>query len=344
MSTFVTVIVTLLVFMVIITIHEFGHFISAKLLKVRVHEFAIGMGPAVYKRKRGETLYSLRWLPIGGYCKMEGEDEKSEDENSLNKKPVWARFIIVSAGAFLNLVLGLILYFIFYLQYPAIVDTSIAELTPNYPAATQGVQVGDRIVAINGMNIGSYKEVRLFLVTDGQNQIKLTVKRANEVKDINIIPIKDPKDGVYRMGIVFGTIGMTPLIAAQASYNEIFFVSKLVAHGFMQLLTGKVPITEAAGPVGVGAIIGEALKRDYRDFINIFGFLSVNIGIFNLLPFPALDGGRIIFMAIELVRRKPINPEKEGYIHLVGLAILLLFSLFIFSSDIYKLIVPWFGK
>ena len=341
MSIVFTVIVTIVVFMLIIMIHEFGHFIAAKAVGVTVHEFAIGFGPTIWKKQGKETLYSLRIFPIGGFCSLEGEDEESNDPGALSSKPAWKRFIVMAAGAAFNLVTGFIVFVCLVAsvpQYPTNTVGGISAAVQNAPAA--GIlQAGDEITAFIGKRIWYYKDLSFLMSTEADgNPVRLTVKREGVKQEVSVTPVK--YQGRYVLGIDFQTVQMNLGNALKYGVAETFFMIRLVIYSLLMLITGKVPITEMAGPVGAGTMIGAAAKESLPDLFNIFALLSVNIGIFNLIPFPALDGGRIFFLLIEMIRRKPIPPEKEGMIHFAGLVLLMLLMVFITSSDIYKLFLP----
>lgn len=339
----ITVISTIVVFLVIIMVHEFGHFIAAKSLGVTVHEFAIGFGPTIWKKQGKETLYSVRLLPIGGYCKMEGEDEDSEAEGTLNNKPVWKRLIIISAGALVNIFMGLVVFFLIFMQSPQQPTLDIADIADGSPAQ-EVLQKGDVIRSINGRKVHYYKDFKFILSNEATGPVTIEVERNGEHKQFSITPQYDAENQTYLIGITLGSKTLTFFEKLKYCFYETFFVIRLVIYSFIMLITGKVPISEMSGPVGASTIIGTAAKANWLSLFNIFAVLSINIGIFNLIPFPALDGGRILFLLVELIRRKPIPAEKEGYVHFVGLIILFGFMIFITYSDIVKLVAPLFQK
>ncbi len=338
MNVLLTTLLTIIIFMFIILVHEFGHFIAAKSLGVLVHEFSIGFGPAIYKKQGKETLYSVRAFPIGGYVQLEGEDEKSDNPKSLSNKPVWARFIVMAAGATFNLILGFIVFLFMYLQTPAYPELTVGSVTtdiPNAPAVSV-LKENDEIIAINGKRLWYYKDLKFIMTSEADGSpVTLTIKRDNARLDVVLTPVLH--EGAYYFGFQPKQTEMTFGNALKYAFCETFFVIRLVIYSLMMLITGKAPITEMSGPIGTGTVIGEAAKAGLPNLFNIFALLSVNIGIFNLIPFPALDGGRIFFLLIEMIRRKPIPPEKEGMVHFIGMAFLLLLMIFITTSDIYKL-------
>lgn len=337
----ITVLSTIVVFLIIIMVHEFGHFVAAKSLGVTVQEFAIGFGPTIWKKQGKETLYSVRLLPIGGFCKMEGEDEDSQSEGALNNKPVWKRLIIISAGAIVNILIGLLIFFLIFTQFEQIPTLEIAEISEGSPAQ-QILEPGDVIRSINGRNVYYYKDFKFILSNEAAGPVSIEVERDGQQRQFTITPQYNEADQTYFIGVTLASKTLTFLEKLKYCFYETFFVIRLVIYSFIMLITGQVPISEMSGPVGASTVIGTAAKTNWLSLFNIFAVLSINIGIFNLIPFPALDGGRILFLLIELVRRKPIPAEKEGYVHFVGLIILFGLMIFITYSDIAKLITPLF--
>ena len=337
MTNVFTIILAILSFLVIITIHEFGHFITAKLFKVGVPEFSIGFGPEIFKKKKGETQYSVRLLPLGGFVRLEGEDEESSSESALGNKPVWQRMIIVAAGATLNILLGLLVYTVLYSQVSEMPLLKVDEVYENTPAY-EAVMPGDEIIAVNGGRVWYYKDFKFLINTnDAGKPIKITVKRENEKKSFNITPIPD-ENGVYIIGIKMATEKNSFLKCIKYGFYETFFMIKVVFYSLFMLVSGKVPLSSVSGPVGTVSVMSEAARNGLASFANLFALLTVNIGIFNLLPIPALDGGRVFFMLVELVRGKPIDPKKEGMVHFVGLVLLLLLMFIVTIGDISSLI------
>ncbi len=333
-----TVVVAILVFLMIILIHEFGHFVAAKSFGVLVHEFSIGFGPKIFRRKKGDTDYTVRLLPVGGYVKLEGEDESSEDPRALNNKPAWQRLVVMAAGAAFNLVTGFIVMIIFFSSQQNYVSLEIDKIMTEIPSsqAIELLKEGDRIVSLDGKKVWNYKDFN-FLMSNiqGKENVLLEIVRDGEKQEIDIHLTE--YEGRRIIGIEMLKKDMTFLDAVRCGFTETFFVVRLVIYSLMMLITGKVPVSQMSGPVGTTVIIGQAAQQGIFTLLYMFALLSVNIGIFNLIPFPALDGGRIFFLIIEMIRRKPLPPEKEGIIHFAGLILLLLLMLFVTSSDIYKL-------
>lgn len=380
----ITAIVSIAMFFVMISLHEFGHFIVAKILNFKVDEFSIGMGPAILKRKKGETQYSLRILPVGGYCKFEGEDEKDNDNPRAfaNQKP-WKRLLVLLAGGIFNVVLGFVLFMIVVFSISP-VSTNVVDNTVEHSYVEQaGMQPGDKIVAINGKKVNFYNDIRLYTQNFGKDEnAVITVKRDGKKIDFNFKPSERTEEAVYTdTGVQVNStingyttekfipysdsvpkddslvgqsqqsksyiIGFYPrqkdiniFNVWGETYNETKFAMKLVYQSFWQMITGKIGIDKMSGPVGIVKEVNNQVnsgKYSAVNVINLVALLTINLGVFNLLPIPALDGGRILFVLIEMIRRKPIPPDKEGIVHAVGMLLLLLFILFISFHDIMRL-------
>ncbi len=329
-----TVIFTILVFGIVIAIHEFGHFIVAKLAGVKVHEFALGMGPRLFHVKKGETEYTLRLLPIGGYVKMEGEDEESDDARSFGKQPSWVRIAIVSAGAFMNFVLAIVVFTI-YSYGVGTPTTTIDSVIDNMPAQEAGLLKGDNIIAIDGKEVGSWRNITETISKSSQKQIKVTVKRGEEKKDYTINPIKDKKDNRTIIGIQ--PMLEKSIISAIRGGIENFTLAVKMMFGFIgQLFRGNVNKNDVSGPIGIVYAVGTVSKQGIMSVLFFTGLISINLGVFNLLPIPALDGSRVVFLIIELLRGKPIDPNKEGFIHMIGFILLILLMIVVAYNDIIK--------
>ena len=329
-----TVLISVAVFVIIIIVHELGHFATAKLFKVPVPEFSIGFGPALFKKKIGETRYSLRAIPFGGYVQMVGEDEESEDENAFCNKPVWQRIIIVGAGAFLNILMGFIIYIFLFSGVSETPVLKVESLVPGTPAH-EVLQPGDEIVALNGKRVWYYKDFKFLLNTeDSGEEIEITVKRAGEKQKLAIKPYLNEETGQYNIGILMKTEKMNFFGVVKYAFYELFFVIKAIFYSFIMLITGGVSLDNISGPVGTVNVMSSQIQYGAYAFFSLFGLITVNIGIFNLLPLPALDGGRVFFLLIELIRRKPVSRKMEGVVHFAGLMLLLLFMLVVTVNDI----------
>ena len=345
MGTFFTVlfyaIVMILVFGVMIFIHEAGHFFTARACGITVKEFAIGMGPKIFSwtSKKYDTRYALRLLPIGGFVSMEGEDEDSEDENAFCNKPVWKRMLVVAAGPFMNIVLGILLTLIVVLSQGRLGSTTIAQFNEN-SVSSEKLAVGDVIVKVDGTYVFTGNEVMYEIMNQGYEPIDVVVKRDGEK-----ITIEDVSFGTLtEQGVVFGDMDFKVKAEDKSFVNVVKQTAtrsvstvKMVYDSLIGMLTGRFGIDAVSGPVGVAQTVGDAAKTDFVSFLYIGAILTINLGVFNFIPFPALDGGRFVMLCIEGIRRKPIKKEVEGYINFAGLIILFGFMIFVTCKDIFKL-------
>lgn len=328
-----TAITAIIIFFIVVLVHEFGHFATAKLVGIKVQEFSIGMGPRITKFNKGETEYSLRILPIGGYVKMEGEDEKSDDERSFSNKSPISRILVLASGAIMNFLLALIIYFVISIVIGS-PTTIIDKVTENGPADTAGIKSGDEIVSINNEKIENWQESK-GIITNAEDEINITVLRDEKSLSFSLTPEKDENDNKL-IGISSKT---RPSFIGSIKYafNNLIFMISLMFDFIKMALTGNVSTSDVAGPIGVVQLIGETTKYGFLSVLNLAAFININLGFFNLLPIPALDGSRILFILIELLRGKPLDPEKEGMIHFIGFALLMALMIFISYNDLSRL-------
>lgn len=352
-----TILIVILIFGFLIFIHEFGHFISARLFGVGVNEFALGMGPAVFSRtsKKSGITYSLRLFPIGGYVSMVGEDRLEADddaEKALCRKPIWQRFIVMFAGAAMNIILGFVIMAVIVCGAENFRNTTVDSFVftaddGNYyrtydTSYGYGLEVGDRIIKIGSEKIYIYDDLTFQIMRVGAEPTNVTVIRGGAE---TVIP--DVVFPTYtERGLVFGdalfiypqfedkTVGNVIYQTVMQSFSTI----RMIYESLFDTITGRYGMAAVSGPVGVVEQVGETAKYGIRAVAYMVMVLTFNLGIVNLLPFPALDGGRIFFLLIELIRRKPIKPEYEGYVHFAGMIVLMLFMVFITYSDIVRLI------
>ncbi len=339
-----TVLFALLIFSLIIFVHELGHFISARIFGVTVHEFAIGMGPKIFTKEKNGTKYSLRIIPIGGFCSMEGEDETSEDEGSFSSKKWWKKLIILAAGATMNVILGFVITTVFVtistkgVGVPTLVVDSVMEQSPLYDF----LQPGDKVAGLNGKSMHIKRDIDFAMQQSGGGECTITIDRGGETLSKTFTPLA----AQYTDGTPAYMIGFVPKISKPNVFNvlrEGFFqtvwMGRLVFVSLGMLIGGQASISDVSGPVGVvDAMNTQAQAGGFAALLYLAGFISVNIGIMNLLPIPALDGGRILFVLAEAVRRKPIPPEKEGIVHFVGLVLLMGIMVIATWNDIMRLI------
>lgn len=337
----VTAIWTVVIFCVIIAIHEFGHFITAKLSGITVLEFSIGMGPKLFGFDKNGTKYSLRLLPIGGFCNMDGENGDSNNENAFCNKSAWKRFFVLVSGAAMNMLLGFLIFvFLFAISSPWSSNV-IDEVLEGSAFEEVGILPGDKIIKMESDNFSSsirtYNDISFF---DYQNQgatTDVTIKRGGEKIVFTVTPRPVEEGGRALYGMRPGTFGKSVFDILYLAGCQSVFVVKIVLISFWQLITGTVPISAVAGPVGIVSEINSAAKMGFESVLNLAALISINLGVVNLFPLPALDGGRILFLIIEKIRRKPLPEDREGMIHFIGLALLMLFALIVTFSDITKL-------
>lgn len=333
------IVYTVLILGFLIFIHEFGHFICAKLTKTKVNEFALGMGPAIFKKQMGETLYALRLFPIGGYVAMEGEDDASEDPNGFDKKNIWARLLIVSAGALMNLVLGFIITLILVMR-AGIPSLTVGEFMENSVSDDYGLQIGDVILKIDDRKIGDYVDIGTAFALDfNLDSVDVTVLRDGEevvLEDV-VFPKVEQADGLSSFSVDFKVYGkektfgnvMKETFSRTGSYISMMYES------IGQLITGKMSVKYVSGPVGISSAIADSAKLGLDAILSLVSLISLNLAVMNLLPLPALDGGRLIFLLIELVTRKRVPKKYEAVVHFVGLVALLILMVLIVFKDIF---------
>lgn len=337
-----TAIYTVLVFCIIIAIHEFGHFFAAKLCGVTVHEFSIGMGPKVAGFSKNGTDYSIRILPFGGFVKLEGEDGESDDPNAFGNKSAWRRLLILAAGAFMNLLLGFVIFIVIFCFSKGFSSNIVGTVISGSAFEDAGVEDGDRIVYMEGKHyrtsVKDYNDINYFIYKNGGNSATITFKIGNDTVKKTITPKYVESEKRTMFGFAPEVLIPSPLRVVGSAYRMSIFVVKVVISSFVDLIKGAVSMSEMSGPVGIVNEIGTAAKSGLRDVLYLAALISINLGVLNLFPIPALDGGRILFVLIELVRRKPVNREREGLIHLVGFALLLALMAVITYADIRKLL------
>lgn len=337
-----TAIYTILVFCLIIAIHEFGHFFAAKLSGVTVHEFSIGMGYKIAGFKRNGTSYSLRILPLGGYVKLEGEDSESDDPNAFGNKSAWKRLIILAAGAFMNFVLGFLIFIVICGFSKGFTSNIIESIVPSSAFEEAGILPGDKIVHMEGSTyktkVHNYNDIVYFLYKNADNAAVITFERSDDVFEKTITPkyLESEKRTLFGFSprVLSPTVGRVIVSA----YRQSVFVVKMVVSSFVDLIKGSLSMSDMSGPVGIVNEIGTAAKSGIMDVLYLAALISINLGVVNLFPLPALDGGRILFILIEIIRRKPVNRDKEGLIHFIGFVLLLALMAVITYADIVKLL------
>lgn len=330
-----TILAAILVFGVLIATHEFGHFISAKLSGIKVLEFAIGMGPKIVSFTKKETDYTLRLLPIGGYVKMLGDEEGSDDPRAFCNQNPWKRLIVILSGAIFNILTAIVLFTIicFNLGLPKPIVNFVDN---NSPAYESGIQVNDKILQVNDTKITSPENFINYISKSKDSTINVKVQRGDSAQNIKLTPKYDEKDNKYKIGVGFGRGEGSFLENIKGGITETFSSIKQLVMLLGTLITGGLSIDALGGPVAIVNLAGESAKAGSMQLIYLMGFLSINLGVMNLIPFPALDGGWIIIILIEALTGKKIDQNKLGLINFIGFALLMTLIVFVTYNDILR--------
>ncbi len=326
-----------------IFVHELGHFLAAKAVGVKVYEFALGFGPAVWKRRRKDTLYSLRILPFGGFVKLAGmdipEDEDEiipdEDEGSFNQKSLWQRLAVIAAGPIMNLVLAVLLFALY--MGLVIIPPTVQFVEPGSPAAEIGLLPGDVVTEVAGEKITSIGEINRIVALYSGEEIPITIAREDKTLRLTITPKLDPELNRARLGV--GMVEKPRQSLGEALYTglrQTYFVSRDIVVSIVRMVTGRIE-PDIAGPIGIFQIVGESANRGVMFVLFMAAVLSINLGLFNFLPIPVLDGGWLVMLLWEAVRGRPLEPEQKGLVQFIGLAFLLLLMLFATYKDLARL-------
>lgn len=335
LQTIWSILVAVIILGIMVLVHELGHFLTARRLGIKVREFGIGMGPKIKKWERGGILYSLRILPIGGFVNFYGEDEDIDDPEAFNRQKPWKRLLTIFAGPAANVLFAFIIT-IGLLTAVGEAVPQIHTVSDGSSAQAAGLLPGDKVVRVNGQNVNFATEAHIRIAENSKNEsVDLTVMRNNEPVALNDIPYKDSLIGItfdptpQKFGL-FEAVGL--------SFSWIVFVIREMFAVLGGLITGAQSTQSVVGPVGTISLIGQTAQVSLYSLLQLTVLISINLGIFNLLPFPALDGSRIVFTLVEKVRGKPISPDREGMVHFVGLIILLCLMLLFTYQDIARLI------
>lgn len=340
------IILAILAFGMLVIVHEFGHFITAKRGGVQVNEFWIGMGPTLLKKEHNGTLYCLKALPFGGACVMEGEDEESESAHAFGNASLPRRMLIVAAGALMNFLVGfLIVLAVIQPNGPNggyIVSTLDSVDPASTAAAAGGLQAGDEILEVDGYNILLRSDFEMALSRGADTTYEIVVRRDGEKVTLPAVVLEatiEGEDGRKMIGLTFAeqpdSIGMHIKMAVRTSLNY----ARLVWVSLGMLVSGQVGVDQLSGPVGVASVMATTASYSISAFLQLVAFISINLGVMNLLPLPALDGGRLVFLIIEGIRRKPVPAKYEGYIHAAGLLLLLALMVYVTGQDILRIVV-----
>ena len=354
MTNLLYILIGVLLFGLLIAVHEAGHFLAAKKLDVQVNEFAIGMGPSIFTRQRGETMYSLRAFPIGGYCAMEGEDEKSEHPRAFSAKAPWKKIVILVAGSAFNFLAGFLLVALLFTSVGSYTVPVVKDFMEGFPCAGEnGLMPGDRILEINGKKIRVYSDVSTCLSAAQGETKDLVVERNGERVVLNDLPLSLREyevngETVTMYGLYFDVEKATPLGILKQSWNTCLYFARSVWTSLGMLVTGQVGLQDMSGPVGIVTYLGEAgsqsgsVANGLRNVCYIIALIAVNLAIMNMLPIPALDGGRVfLLLATEvwyLLTRRTIDPKYEAYLNAGGFLLLILLMIVVTFSDVLKLV------
>lgn len=338
-----TAILAILLFCIMIFPHELGHFIAAKKMGVRVNEFAFGMGPVIWKKQRGETLHSVRLFPIGGFCAMEGEDEESDDLRAFNNKKPWQKIIILAAGSFMNVICAILIMCI-VVGIMGFTTTIIDEVTPGSPAEKAGLVNGDKIVQIGDFETEKWEEISQVISENKDNPLNLKIKRkSGSVETVNLTPqliVGVDSSGKeiekYAVGITC-KISHNPLKAVVSGTQSTWNITKLMFSALGDLFSGKASPDELSGPVGMVQMVSQTSQYGFWYYGFLTSLICVNLAVINMLPLPALDGGRIIFVLYTMITGKPVSQKVEGTIHFVGLALLLVLMVYVTVNDVTRI-------
>ena len=349
------IIAAILIFGVLIAVHELGHFLAAKACGVRVNEFSIGMGPTILHKTKGDTTYSLRLLPIGGFCAMEGEEEDSNDPTALNNQSFWKKLIIFAAGAFMNFLTGLIIIVVLYAGAKAFYVPVITDFADGCPLlqSESGLQVGDRLVSIDGERVYVYSDVSLLLGRNKTGVFDLKVKRDGQTVTLKDFPMEraeytDQQGQTYTgFGLMFGAEEATVGSRLRYSWNNAVDFVRIVRLSLQMLVTGEAGLKDVSGPVGIVSTItqvgtaSETIAAAVENILYFGAMLAVNLAVMNMLPIPALDGGKIFFLIIDEIAmklfRKKIPEKYEMAVNTVGFVALMGFMLVVTFNDVFKL-------
>ena len=337
-----TILACIFVFGILVTVHEFGHFITAKLTGMKVEEFSIGFGPTIYQQQEGETLYSLRMLPLGGYNKIAGmdPDDPEDPERGFNSKPVTSRMLVILAGSLMNILLPVLIFFGLFLAFGMDVPENkpvLGQIIEGYPAEQSGLKEGDRILSINGKPVHEWLDIRKNIADSGMQPIPFEIQRDQEKLTITVTPGVNPETGKPFIGVVSSlkNVRLTPGQAAVASVTATKNIIKNMYASLYHMVTGKTK-AEFSGPVGVAKMAGEVAHKGFDRLMQFTAMLSLNLAIINLLPLPALDGGHFLILLIEAVTGHKLGKTAMQNIQKVGVAMILALTIFATFKDLTR--------
>ena len=337
-----TVLACIFVFGILVTVHEFGHFITAKLTGMKVEEFSIGFGPTIYQQQEGETLYSLRMLPLGGYNKIAGMDPEDPDdpERGFNSKPIASRMLVILAGSLMNFLLPILIFFGIFLAFGMEVPVDkpvLGQIIEGYPAERSGLKEGDRILSITGKPVTKWLDIRNCIAEAGTQPVPFEIQRDKEKFTITVTPGVNPETGKPFIGVVSSLkkVELSPVQAAVASVTATKNIIKNMYASLYHMVTGKTK-AEFSGPVGVAKMAGEVAHKGFDRLMQFTAMLSLNLAIINLLPLPALDGGHFLILLIEALTGHKLGKAAMQNIQKVGVAMILALTIFATFKDLTR--------
>lgn len=338
-NTVYPILIAILFFELIIIIHEGGHYFAARLMKIKVNEFSVGMGPKIFQFTRKGTKYTLRWILFGGYCSMEGEDEESDDKNAFVNKKVWQRIFVVVAGAVMNLILGFVIVLIIVCSQNLVGTTQVAKFDDAAVSSQSGLQVGDTIKSIDGMRVYTTNDVQTGLSRSPDGTVDMVVTRDGKDVDLQVEFETDEYEGTQYIVMDFWLRGVEKTFGnvIVQTFKESVSYARMVFLSVHDLLTGRYGLSDLSGPVGAVSVVSDAVKTSVYSMLRIMALLTINVGLFNLFPIPALDGWRFFVLLAEGITRKKLPAKAEYIINAVGLVLLLGLMCVVTFSDITRL-------
>lgn len=338
-NTVYPILIAILFFELIIIIHEGGHYFAARLMKIKVNEFSVGMGPKIFQFTRKGTKYTLRWILFGGYCSMEGEDEESDDKNAFVNKKVWQRIFVVVAGAVMNLILGFVIVLIIVCSQNLVGTTQVAKFDDAAVSSQSGLQVGDTIKSIDGMRVYTTNDVQTGLSRSPDGTVDMVVTRDGKDVDLQVEFETDEYEGTRYIVMDFWLRGVEKTFGnvIVQTFKESVSYARMVFLSVHDLLTGRYGLSDLSGPVGAVSVVSDAVKTSVYSMLRIMALLTINVGLFNLFPIPALDGWRFFILLAEGITRKKLPAKAEYIINAVGLVLLLGLMCVVTFSDITRL-------
>lgn len=333
-----SIVLALVIFSVLIVVHEAGHFLVAKRSGIRVEEFAVGMGPVLRQVRRGETVYSLRAFPLGGFNRIAGmESADRGDPRGFNNQSLSKRISVIAAGSGMNFLLAVMLFIIVFMVIGLPADRNvIGQVEPGRPAATAGLQSGDKILAIDNIPVNRWVEMVQLINERPEQNITMLVERDGRQWEVTLTTLRDPDRNVGLIGIGPSWERQGVLYSIYLGFKQAIGVTVLIITSLVHMITGRIE-PDVVGPVGIVQLVGQAATFGLANILSFTAVLSVNLGLINLLPIPALDGSRLMFLGIEGIRGRPINPEKENFIHFVGFALLIGLLILITYQDLIRI-------